>query len=192
MAPLTLFLCGDVMTGRGIDQVLLHPSNPILHEPYVESACEYVDMAEKVNGLIPKPVTFSYVWGDAISELAQVAPAARIVNLETSITTSEDYDPKEINYRMHPANTPCLTAAQIDCCGLANNHVMDWGTAGLIDTLAVLKSAGIKTAGAGRNLAEALEPAVIQCGGSRVLMFAFGMPDSGVPRQWAATELNRE
>ena len=177
------------MTERGVDQVLPHPSVPILHEPYVASSLEYVEMAEKVSGPVPKLLGFSYIWGDAISELEQAAPAARIVNLETSITISEDYDPKGINYRMHPANTPCLTAAKIDCCGLANNHVLDWGSAGLTETLAVLHSAGIKTAGAGRNLAEALEPAVIQCGGSRVLVFAFGMTDSGVPCDWAATEL---
>jgi len=146
-------------------------------------------MAEKANGPIPKPVSFSYIWGDAATELEQVAPAARIVNLETSITTSEDYAPKGINYRMHPANTPCLTAAKIDCCVLANNHVLDWDRVGLTETLAVLHNAGIRTAGVGRNLLEALEPAVIQLDGSRVLVFAFAMADSGVPSDWAATDL---
>jgi poly-gamma-glutamate capsule biosynthesis protein CapA/YwtB (metallophosphatase superfamily) len=33
-----LFLCGDVMTGRGIDQVLPHPNDPRLHEPYIGDA----------------------------------------------------------------------------------------------------------------------------------------------------------
>src|SRR5690349_748251 len=28
-----MFLCGDVMTGRGIDQVLAYPGNPALYEP---------------------------------------------------------------------------------------------------------------------------------------------------------------
>jgi len=188
VAGITIFLCGDVMTGRGVDQVLPHPSDSVLHEPYVRSAVEYVEMAEKASGPIPKPVSFFYVWGDALAELEQVAPQARVVNLETSITTSEDYDHKGINYRMHPANTPCLSAAKIDCCSLANNHVLDWGQRGLTETLAVLHSAGIKTAGAGRDLTEALAPAVIQLDGSRVLVFAFGMSDSGVPRDWAATD----
>lgn len=35
---ITLLLCGDVMTGRGIDQVLPHPADPRLYEPYVSSA----------------------------------------------------------------------------------------------------------------------------------------------------------
>lgn len=177
------------MTGRGVDQVFPCPANPALHEPYVQSALEYVAMAELSNGPIPKPVDFSYIWGDALEELSRMAPVARIINLETSITTSGDYEPKGINYRMRPANTPCLTAAKIDCCVLANNHVLDWGRSGLAETIRVLRKAGIKTVGAGRDLAEARAPAVIDVGGnSRVLVFAAGTADSGIERDWAATE----
>jgi poly-gamma-glutamate synthesis protein (capsule biosynthesis protein) len=99
---ITLVLCGDVMTGRGIDRILPHPSNPDLHEPYVSSALEYVEMAERVNGRIPRCASYSYIWGDAISEFNRLAPAARVVNLETGITTCNEYHPKGINYRMHP------------------------------------------------------------------------------------------
>jgi poly-gamma-glutamate synthesis protein (capsule biosynthesis protein) len=49
-----LFLCGDVMTGRGIDQILPHPCDPLLHESYVKSARDYIRLAEQVNGRIPK------------------------------------------------------------------------------------------------------------------------------------------
>jgi poly-gamma-glutamate synthesis protein (capsule biosynthesis protein) len=42
-----LFLCGDVMVGRGIDQILPHPSDPRLHEPVVRSAIEYVRLGER-------------------------------------------------------------------------------------------------------------------------------------------------
>jgi poly-gamma-glutamate synthesis protein (capsule biosynthesis protein) len=186
---LTIFLCGDVMTGRGVDQILPCPSDPILYEPYVRSALEYVAMAEQTNGPIPKPVDFSYLWGDAREELDRMEPAARIINLETSITTSDHYEPKGINYRMHPANTQCLSAAKIDCCVLANNHVLDWGRSGLVDTLSALRNAGIKTAGAGHDLEEAWTPAVIEaCGNSSVLIFAAATIDSGIERGWAATE----
>jgi poly-gamma-glutamate capsule biosynthesis protein CapA/YwtB (metallophosphatase superfamily) len=186
--PVTMFLAGDVMTGRGIDQVLPHPSDPVLYEPYVRSSREYVEMAERANGPIPKPVDFSYIWGDALEELDRMMPVARIVNLETSVTTSRDYEAKGINYRMHPANIPCLSAAKIDCCVLANNHVLDWGRSGLESTIDTLKLAGIKTAGAGRHLAEARQPAVIETGaGSRILVFGAGTADSGVEGNWAAT-----
>lgn len=169
--------------------MLPQPSTPILYEPYVASAVEYVELAEKASGPIPKPVSFSYIWGDAAKELERVAPEARIVNLETSVTTSENYERKGINYRMHPTNTPCLTAAKIDCCVLANNHILDWSYGGLAETTATLHGAGIRTAGAGQNLAEALEPAVIELGdGTRVLVFGLGMADSGIPCDWAATD----
>jgi poly-gamma-glutamate synthesis protein (capsule biosynthesis protein) len=186
----TLFLCGDVMTGRGIDQVLPHPGGAHLFERYVQNAREYVDLAEARNGPIPKPVTPSYIWGDALAELAAVAADVRIINLETSITASDDHwRGKGINYRMHPENIECLTAARVDVCVLANNHVLDYGYAGLAETLQTLTRAGLKTAGAGRHLAEAQAPAIVSLGdGTRVRVFAFGAGSSGIPREWAARE----
>ncbi|MGZ8196552.1 MAG: CapA family protein, partial [Methylosarcina sp.] len=142
LRTITLFLCGDVMTGRGIDQVLPHPVNPQIHEPFMTSAEGYVKLAEKANGPIPKPADFSYIWGDALEEFRSICPDVRIINLETAVTTSSDFWPgKGIHYRMHPENIPCLTAAGIDCCVLANNHVLDWGYAGLRETLTSLAGA---------------------------------------------------
>lgn len=183
--PLTLFLCGDVMTGRGIDQTLAHPSKPVLYEPYVRDAREYVRLAEAASGPIPRPVAFDYIWGDALAPMR--AAALRLVNLETAVTASDDAWPgKGIHYRMHPANVGCLTAAGIDACALANNHVLDWGYAGLAETLTTLRAAGIATAGAGADDAQAGAPAVLEAGGRRVLLFAYGAGSSGVPGAWAA------
>lgn len=185
---ITLFLCGDVMTGRGIDQVLPHPGNPQLYEPYVTSAKGYVKLAEQANGPIPKPVGFAYIWGDALAELRHIHPDVRIINLETAVTASPDFwREKGINYRMQPQNIPCISAAKIDCCVLANNHVLDWGYAGLTETLTTLADAKLKAAGAGRNLSEAEAPAIIEAAGKgRVLVFGFGHESSGIPRQWGA------
>jgi poly-gamma-glutamate synthesis protein (capsule biosynthesis protein) len=185
-----IFMCGDVMSGRGIDQVLPHPSDPVIYEPYLKSAKGYVKLAEEASGLIQQPVSFAYIWGDSLDELDRVAPHVRLINLETSITNSDDYwKGKGINYRMHPRNIDSLTAAGIDACTLANNHVLDWGYAGLSETLESLKTIGIKTAGAGRNAAEAGAPAVLPVpGAGRVLVFAFGLTSSGIPLSWAAGE----
>jgi poly-gamma-glutamate synthesis protein (capsule biosynthesis protein) len=184
-----LFLAGDVMTGRGIDQVLPYPGDPELQESYVRHAGDYVTIAEQRNGPIPKPVSFDYIWGDALAVLDEHSPAARIINLETTVTTSEVYWPKKpVHYRMHPANVPCLTAAGIDCCVLANNHALDFGHAGLAETLAALQDAGIRAAGAGRNHSEAAMPAILEiAGGGRVLVFGFGHASSGIPPDWRAT-----
>lgn len=185
----TLFLSGDVMTGRGIDQILPHPCAPQLFEEYIRSSVEYVRLAEEAHGPIARPVDFGYVWGDALAELERARPDARIVNLETAVTTAaEPWPDKGVHYRMHPSNTPCLGAARIDCCVLANNHVLDWGYGGMAETLRTLHRAAIRTAGAGSDAAQAAAPAPIPSGdGSRILVFAFCTPDSGVPPQWAAS-----
>jgi poly-gamma-glutamate synthesis protein (capsule biosynthesis protein) len=186
----TLLLAGDVMTGRGIDQVMRYPSEPVLYESYVRDARAYVALAEEKNGPIPAPVGDSYVWGAALAELDGVAPDARVINLETSVTRSADaWRGKGIHYRMHPGNVGCLTAARIDCCVLANNHVLDWGYAGLEETLATLHAAGVRTAGAGRHAHEAAMPAAIDNGErGRVLVFAVGSETSGIPLSWQARD----
>jgi poly-gamma-glutamate synthesis protein (capsule biosynthesis protein) len=190
VGALTLFLCGDVMTGRGIDQILPHPVSPVLYERYMKSASGYVALAEEANGPIPKPVEYSYIWGDALAELERRRPDARIINLETAITRSDEVEKnKAVNYRMHPDNIACITAAGIDCCALANNHVLDWGYAGLGETLSTLKKADIKTAGVGSNIWEAQAPAILPVSGKgRVLVFSFGSETSGIPWNWGASE----
>jgi poly-gamma-glutamate capsule biosynthesis protein CapA/YwtB (metallophosphatase superfamily) len=187
-AGVTLFLAGDVMTGRGIDQILPFQSPPALREPVVTDARDYVRLAERANGRIERPVSFGYIWGDALAELERVTPDARVVNLETSVTRSDDYWPgKPIHYRMHPSNVPVLTSAGLDVCVLANNHVLDFGRRGLAETLTSLAGAGLHTAGAGRTPGEAEGPAVVPVpGGTRVIVIAAASLDSGVPREWAA------
>jgi poly-gamma-glutamate synthesis protein (capsule biosynthesis protein) len=187
---ITLFLCGDVMTGRGIDQVLPHPSDPVIHEDYMKDARGYVEIAEKVNGPIPRSVAPAHIWGDTLDELERMKPDLRIINLETSITQSDDYwKEKGINYRMHPENIDCIAAAKIDVCSLANNHVLDWGYAGLKETLETIKKAKIRGTGAGMDLEEAESPAIVEIKEKgRVIVFAFGSPTSGVPLDWSASK----
>ncbi|MGZ5185697.1 MAG: CapA family protein [Caldimonas sp.] len=185
---MTLLLAGDVMTGRGIDQVLPTPLPPELYESWVRDAREYVRLAERVSGPIPAPVPLGYIWGDALAEMERLAPDARIVNLETAVTVAATPFPgKGIHYRMNPAHVGCLAAARIDACSLANNHVLDWGREGLAETLAALHSAGVLTAGAGADLRQASAPAVLALGnGARLLLFALATESSGVPADWGA------
>lgn len=184
---MTLFVCGDVMTGRGIDQILAHPNPPGIQEPYVRDARDYVELAEQANGPIHRSVAPTYIWGDALAQLRRL-PDARIINLETSITCSEEFWPgKGIHYRMHPENVACLTAAGIDVCVLANNHVLDYSYAGLEETLDALAAIGIKRTGAGRNLEEARRPATVALADNRrIVVFSVGVETSGIPPNWAA------
>lgn len=187
-----LFLCGDVMTGRGIDQALPHPVAPALYEPYVRDAGEYVELAEKAHGPIPRPVSFDYIWGDALQELDRAEVDFRIVNVETAITSAETPWPgKGIHYRMHPRNIGCLSAAHISACTLANNHVLDWGYDGLSETLQTLDGAGIARSGASCDSDEAMQPTVLgTVGKGRVLLFSFGSTTSGIPHDWKATSIS--
>jgi poly-gamma-glutamate capsule biosynthesis protein CapA/YwtB (metallophosphatase superfamily) len=185
---LTLFLCGDVMLGRGVDQLHAQACDPTLHESNARDARDYVELAEDENGAIRQPVAPHYVWGDALAILDQLKPAARIINLESAITTSDQYDRgKDIHYRTHPANVAILKSARIDVTALANNHVLDWGRDGLSDTLATLNSARIAAPGAGADAAAAQAPAVVPLGDDRrLLVFSCATTSAGVPAGWSA------
>jgi poly-gamma-glutamate synthesis protein (capsule biosynthesis protein) len=188
-APVLLFACGDVMTGRGVDQILPYPGDPRLREAYAEDARAYVRLAERANGPIPRPTGFAWPWGAALEILDAAAPDVRLMNLETAVTRQGDFAPgKAVHYRMSPGNLPCVAAARPDVCALANNHVLDFGRAGLEETLAALAGAGLTAAGAGRDAAAAWQPAAVPLrGGGRVLVFSCGTASSGIPPAWAAT-----
>lgn len=186
---ITLFLCGDVMLGRGIDQVLRHPGDPTLWESHLRDARGYIELAERVNGPIPRPVGVEWPWGAALQVLDAAAPDARLINLETAVTRSDDVAAgKGVHYRMEPDNLPSLTVARPDVCVLANNHVLDFGRAGLAETLDVLSDAGLAVAGAGRDIVAAGTPGTVPLGDTgRLLVFGVGAATSGIPGGWAAT-----
>jgi poly-gamma-glutamate capsule biosynthesis protein CapA/YwtB (metallophosphatase superfamily) len=185
-----VFLTGDVMTGRAIDQLLPHPGDPTLRESVVRDARTYVRLAEQTNGRIPAPVDFSWPWGEALRVLDEFSPDVRLINVESSITGRGEFAPhKRVHYRMHPHNIECLTAIRPDACALANNHILDFGYEGLTDTLRVLTDCGINGVGAGLDAEQAERPAVVDLpDGGRVVIASCGMASSGIPDGWAATD----
>lgn len=189
MKNFCIFLCGDVMTGRGIDQILPYPNKPQLYESYITDARDYVMLAERAHGKIEYPVAPDYIWGDALSFWKEMSPNVKIINLETAITQSDNYWlEKGINYRMHPLNIDVLTTASINICTLANNHILDWGYSGLNDTLTTLKNSDILVAGAGENIIDAMQPAIFNLDAdNRILVFSVAMASSGTPSEWSAT-----
>jgi poly-gamma-glutamate capsule biosynthesis protein CapA/YwtB (metallophosphatase superfamily) len=140
---LTLALAGDVMLGRGVNEAL-RCMRP--EEP----------------------------WRDVLPLLH--GADLRVVNLECAITTHERpwaRTPKTFHFRADPSAVEALRAARIDACVLANNHTLDFEEQGLLDSLAHLDAAGIRHAGAGRDLDEAERPAVLTARGSRIALVAF-------------------
>lgn len=185
---LKLVLGGDLMLGRGIDQLMPQHCDPALHEAVVRDARHYVQLAERRHGAVPTPFSPATAWGASLAWMQRFNPELRLVNLETAITLSDRPWPgKGVHFRMHPANIGSLQAARIDGCSLANNHSLDWGFNGLVDTLRHLRLAGIQSAGAGLSPHQSQRPARWQLGqGHSLLLFAWACTSSGAPATWAA------
>ena len=182
-----LLLAGDVMTGRAIDQLFATHNPDDFGKPGNAPAARYRAWSSALHGEEHRPVRHDYIWGSALGALDRAQPDFRLVNLETAITTCGDWADKTFTFRMHPANVDCLSTAAIDCCALANNHLMDFGRQGLADTLETLSRAGIGYAGAGSNIDTATQPWIQRLpSGGRVLVFSWAARDSGVPESWQA------
>ena len=187
----TLCLTGDVMIGRGIDQALSQSCPPAIYESYVKDARGYIEIAERKYGPFQRPMRYDECWGAALKAVNKRSPVKRIINLETAVTTSEDWVLKGINYRAHPGNVAVLKEFDVDCAVLANNHMLDWGIAGLDETLSVLDEAGIPYVGAGPTEADAAKPVGLDVDDSKIWIAAYGHSSSGVPRSWQAGPTGR-
>ena len=142
---ITLALTGDVMLGRGVNEAL---RSALPGEP----------------------------WGDLLPLL--LSADLRVINLECAITEHErpwSRTPKVFHFRADPSAVEVLRAARVDACALANNHTLDFEEKGLLDTLAHLETAGIRHAGAGRNLEEAAQPVLLD-GGVALVAFTDNEP----------------
>lgn len=181
-------LAGDVMIGRGVDQIMRHPGDPRLHEGWARSAERYVELAEARAGTLPRGVDPTYIWGDTLARLGDHGVEVRIVNLETAVTArGTPWPGKGIHYRVHPENADCLTAGGVDAVTIANNHVLDWSEPGLVDTVETLDEMNVRRTGAGRHHAEAWRPAYVSAQPSgRVVVLGVGASSSGIERDWSA------
>lgn len=104
-------------------------------------------------------VASSSIWGNFLPILNSMD--LNLINLETALTHSQKEVPKVFNFKADPQKVQALADASIDVVNLANNHVLDYSEEGLIETLDTLDDAGIRHVGAGKNIREASEPAII-------------------------------
>ena len=117
---------------------------------------------------------FGYVWGNVLPLLKSTD--INIVNLEAAITSHTKRAVKTFNFKTDPEHVEVLKTAEIHAVNLANNHVLDFGIPGLLDTLLVLSAAGISYAGAGKNEAEARQPAILTARDIRIALL--GLTDN--------------
>ena len=94
-------------------------------------------------------------------------------NCEQMYSDKGQHSPVHATYS-DPRNIPALLRTGINVVSLANNHTLDWGSEGLLDTMARLKEAGLPYVGVGQNLAEARQPVVLERNGTRVGFLAYG------------------
>lgn len=105
------------------------------------------------------------LFADEVVELCAAADAV-FVNLECCISTRGDPAPGRVfHFRAPPKAVEALAVLGVRCVTLANNHALDFGEPALLDTLDHLTDAGIAVVGAGRDLAGARTPAVLDVGG---------------------------
>jgi poly-gamma-glutamate capsule biosynthesis protein CapA/YwtB (metallophosphatase superfamily) len=152
-ARVTLALAGDTMLGRGVARALESAPPTELFAPEVLAAAREADLF--------------------------------VVNLECSISARGERRPdpgKPFFFRAPPVAVEVLGALGVDCVTLANNHALDYGPVALLDTLDHLHAAGIATVGAGRDVAEARRPVVLEAKGLR--LGVIGVTDH--PAEWAA------
>ncbi len=115
------------------------------------------------------------VWGSVLERLRDLD--GLVINLECCLSTrgrqwQRTYRP--FHFRADPEwAIPALERAGVDCCALANNHVLDYEEVALRDTLEHLDAAGIVRSGAGETIDEALEPAVVSIDGLEAAIVAF-------------------
>ncbi|MEV0230641.1 CapA family protein [Nonomuraea sp. NPDC050786] len=152
----TLALAGDTMLGRGV--------------------------AERLE-LSADPAHFFDTGVRAVLARADLV----LVNLECCISArGRQWDPlrKPFHFRAPPQAAAMLAELGVHAVTLANNHALDYGQDALLDTLDHLAAAGIRTVGAGADLDQAWEPAVLEAGGLRLSVL--GVTDH--PSEFGATE----
>ena len=130
-----------------------------------------------LNGLAPQPNAFQSL------RLDLAMPDVTFGNLETPptkaggpTTTKSARDlaaKRQYVLRADPDWIPLLAEASFDVLSLANNHVMDYGTEGLLDTIAAVSRAGMNAVGAGGNLVDASRSVVVDANGVKVAFLAF-------------------
>lgn len=113
-----------------------------------------------------------------------------VANLEGALTDRGEPWPKGYNFRTPPRFASGLRDAGFDVVSLANNHTLDFGALGLLDTVDALRLVGVRPVGAGADAAAAYAPAIVEADGLRVAFLGYvATPDEGGGfsiREWIA------
>ncbi|MBW3666261.1 MAG: CapA family protein [Actinobacteria bacterium] len=109
-----------------------------------------------------------------------------VINLECAPSHLGSPEPKAFVFRCPPESLPSLVANGVEVANLGNNHSGDYGKEALVDGRAQLISSGVAAVGAGKDLAEAGEPALFEIDGWKVAVVGLGGVSPG--DHWYAAE----
>jgi len=109
-----------------------------------------------------------------------------MVNLETAVTSRGTLEPKTYHFRTTPTAFTALRDAGVDLVTMANNHVLDYGQAGLADTLAAAGAARFPVVGIGADAAAAWAPYVTTVKGTRIAIIGVSQVTE-LASSWVAT-----
>jgi poly-gamma-glutamate synthesis protein (capsule biosynthesis protein) len=124
----------------------------------------------------------------ALGPIAAVLKAGDFtaVNLETAVTSGGVPQPKTYHFRTVPAAFTALRDGGVDLVTMANNHVLDYGQAGLADTLAAARAARFPYVGIGKDAAAAWAPYVTTVKGMRIAVIGVSQV-AELASSWVAT-----
>lgn len=114
-----------------------------------------------------------------LRHVAEILKGADVAycNLEGPMCDTGEKHPGKAGISLHLRSTPhaadALAEAGIDVVSLANNHALDYGAAGLDQTIKLLGAVRIPHAGAGRDLAAARQPAWLEVNGLRIALLSY-------------------
>jgi poly-gamma-glutamate synthesis protein (capsule biosynthesis protein) len=141
-----------------------------------------VNFADRTRLLLADPAT-------AFGPISTVLSSADFtaVNLETAVTNGGTPQPKTFHFRTPATAFTALRDAGIDLVTMANNHVLDYGQAGLADTLAAAKAAKFPYVGIGTNAAAAWAPYVTTIKGEKIAIIGVSQV-AELASSWVATD----
>jgi poly-gamma-glutamate synthesis protein (capsule biosynthesis protein) len=171
-ATWTLFAGGDILLDRGVYETLrVKGRGP--NFPFAGGTAEITSRCRNCSPLgWDLPRTRRTGNAGAVREVISGADIA-MANFENPAPNRFTWHKAKTVFTADPTLIDGLVKAGIDYVGIANNHIGDAGNNGILQTIANLKKRGLKYSGAGKDLAAAQRPAILDANGTKVAILAY-------------------
>ena len=171
-ATWTLFAGGDILLDRGVYETLrVKGRGP--NFPFAGGTAEITSRCRNCSPLgWDLPRTRRTGNAGAVREVISGADIA-MANFENPAPNRFTWHKSKTVFTADPTLIDGLVKAGIDYVGIANNHIGDAGNNGILQTIANLKKRGLKYSGAGKDLAAAQKPAILDANGTKVAILAY-------------------